>query len=142
MKKENSKKIGLVLLCTMIISVPLITGCGCSKKDKKVETPKVTTNNNEQVIKDQEVGVFKLMNTSLVYKDGTSTLLTTVTNTSKETQYIKSFNILVKDSSGNVMITLLGYIGEEIPTGDIREITSSTNLDLSKAASIEYELNK
>lgn len=132
------KKIVSILLIG-ILTVGISTGCGCSKKEKKDEP---IVNTNEDVIKDQEVETFKLTNTSLVYVDGMSTLVTEVKNDSTETAYIKSFNIIVKDANGNQMLTMLGYIGEEIPAGETRTITSSTDMDLSKAGAIEYTINK
>lgn len=127
--------IGMVVLTTV--------GCGCSKKEEetKKKTGKVA-NTAKEVIKDQKVESFKMTNTSLIYDGKQSTLVTEVTNTSDKTEHIKTFNILVKDKDGNEMITLLGYIGEEIPAGETRTITSGTNKDLSKAADIEYSINR
>ena len=130
-----------ILLVSLIGCLLLVTaGCGCSKKEEQKKDTKINT--SKKVIKDQKVEVFKMTNTTLVYENKMSTLTTEVTNTSKETTYIKSFNIVVKDKTGNEMITLLGYIGQEIPAGETRTITSSTDLDISKAGSIEYSVNK
>ncbi len=138
--RENDKK-WLALLVTLHLFCLMVSGCTNNKKSD-IDTNKPNTVDNEDVVGDKEVGVFKLTKTSLVYENGSSTLITSVYNTSNETQYIKSFNIVIKDDSDNVMITLLGYIGEEIPSGDTRQITSSSDLDLSKAASVEYTINK
>lgn len=134
------KKFTLVLFTAITIST-LLTGCGCTKKEK-VKEEKTVVNTNKEVIKDQTVATFNFTKTSLVYTAGTSTLVTTVKNTSTKTEYIKSFDIIAKDAKGNVINTMIGYIGEEIPAGEIRQITSNTDLDLSKAASIEYKLKK
>lgn len=142
MKKgmKQIKKLSLL----MLVVIFLITATGCGKKtnnEPNKETP-TKVNTNKDVIKDQEVESFKLTNTSLVYQNGTSTLVTTVKNTSKQTQYIKSFNIIVKDKSGAVMVTMLGYIGDQIPAGEVRDITSNVDLDLSSASSVQYTINK
>ena len=131
--------IGMIGVFTLIS-----VGCGCEKKNKK-ETKneeKTVVNTSKEVIKDQQVEVFKMTNTSLVYENGMSTLVTEVTNTSNEEQHIKTFDIIVKDKSGGEMITLLGYIGEDIPAGITRTITSNTDMDLSEAGSIEYKINR
>ncbi len=138
--RKNDKK-WLALLITLHLFCLITSGCTNNKKSD-IDTNQPNTVDNEDVVGDKEVGVFKLTKTSLVYENGSSTLITSVYNTSNETQYIKSFNIVIKDDSDNVMITLLGYIGEEIPSGDTRQITSSSDLDLSKAASVEYTINK
>lgn len=133
-----------VLLIGMMGVLALATvGCGCDKKKKEEEKDvKVVENTEKDVIKDQEVEVFKMTNTSLVYDGSLSTLVTDVTNTSTETQYMKSFDIIVKDKDGQEMLTMLGYIGEEIPGKETRTITSNTDMDISKAGSVEYKINR
>lgn len=140
-KNKYKKKLLLLLIISVSLISLLTSGCG-NNTEEDTDTKQPSVAGNEDVIGDKEVDVFKLTKTSLVYENGSSTLVTNVYNTSSETQYIKSFNIVIKDSDGNVMVTLLGYIGEEIPSGDTRQITSSSDIDLSKAASIEYVVNK
>ena len=141
-EKNKYKKNLLLLLIVSASFISLLTS-GCEnnvKEDTDTEQPNAV--GNEGAIGDKEVDVFKLTKTSLVYENGSSTLVTNVYNTSNEVQYIKSFNIVIKDDKGNIMATLLGYIGEEIPGGDTRQITSSIDIDLSKTTSIEYTVNK
>jgi len=76
----------------------------------------------------------------LIYEKSTSILQTTVTNTSNTTQYLKDFNIIVKDESGNEIVTLTGFIGDSIDAGESKLIVSSYGEDLTNAASIEYEI--
>lgn len=137
--RKNDKK-WLALLITLHLFCLITSGCTNNKKSD-IDTNQPNTVDNEDVVGDKEVGVFKLTKTSLVYENGTSMLITNVYNTSSEIQYIKSFNITIKDGNENIMVTLLGYIGEKIPAGDTRQITSSSNIDLSKAVDIEYTIN-
>lgn len=132
------KKRLIFLFIIMLVSV-VVTGCTENVNKTKEEQ---IVNKNEEVIKDQTVEVFSFSKTSLVYSGGTSTLITSVKNNSSKTEYIKSFNIIVKDANGNLVVTMLGYIGEEIPAGETRQITSNTDLNLSKAGSIEYTINR
>ena len=92
--------------------------------------------------KNQKIENFKMTNTSLKYDGGYSTLETDVKNISNETNYLKSFDIIVKDKSGKEMIKLVGYIGEEISAGETKKIISKTDMDLSKAGSVEYTINR
>lgn len=131
MKKE------LILFCVLVLSLGLITGCGCNKKEEKKE---VKMNTNEGVVRDQELEVFTFTNTSLVYEDGTSTLITKVTNTSNQTEYLKEFKIHVKDTSGNEIVELTGFVGDNIAGNSSTTISSSYSEDLTKAAKIEYEI--
>ena len=132
------KKKLIFLFTVMLVSV-VVTGCTENVNKTKEEQ---IVNKNEEVIKNQTVEVFSFSKTSLVYSGGTSTLITSVKNNSSKTEYIKSFNIIVKDANGNLVVTMLGYIGEEIPAGETRQITSNTDLNLSKAVSIEYTINR
>ena len=140
------KKILLILICMLtLISV----GCGCNKKEeKKVEEKTKKTkeeaivNYEKDVAKDQEMEAFKMTNTSLTYENWMSKLRTEATNTSNETQFLKSFDIIVKDKYGQLMITMIGYIGEEVPAGETRIVTSYADIDISNAASIEYKINR
>lgn len=131
------KKIGLLVLVTMSL-LTVATGCGCKKKEKE----EVKANTEQEVIKDQKVEVFAFTNTSLVYENGTSTLETLVTNTSKEKQFLAEFKIHVKDAKGNVIVTLTGFIGDSIEAGSSKKITSTYGSDLTNAAKIEYEIVK
>ncbi len=132
------KIIKLLLVTSLLLSFQV--GCSNKKTNKKEE--KVKVNTNEKVTKDQEVEVFKFTNTSLVYEDNTSLLTTVVTNTSDEKQYLEQFKIHVKDSEGNDIVTLPGFIGDNIDAKESKTITTSYGQDLTGASSIEYEIIK
>lgn len=131
------KKI-LALVLAFSLFFGLATGCGCNKKEDKKEEVKINT--NEGVIKDQELEVFTFTNTSLVYEDNTSILITKVTNTSDQTEYLKEFKIHVKDAAGNEIVELTGFVGDNIGANSSTTISSSYSEDLTKATTIEYEV--
>ena len=132
-------KLSLIMLAIF----PLITGCGCSKKeDKKKEESTVKENTNKEVIKNQEVDGIKMTNTSLVTVDGISTLETTVTNDGDEDYMLVEYKIIIKGNDDKVMVEIPGFVGDTIKAGESRVITSSVDMDLSKAKSIEYEVVK
>ena len=133
------KKIILITLSTLML-LAFATGCGCSNKNDKQD--KIKSNTNEDVVKDQTLDVFSFTNTSLVYEKNTSVLTTVVTNNSNEKQMLKKFNIIVKDTEGNVIVTLPGYVGSYIDAKASTVITSSYASDLTHAAKIEYEIVK
>ncbi len=141
-KVKINNKFLVIILVIMAFTITLTSGCGAKTNEEEPNTEKPNTVTNEDVVGDKEVDVFKLSKTSLVYENGSSTLITSVYNSSTETQYIKSFNIEIKDDSNKVITTLIGYIGEEIAAGETRQITSSTDLDLTDASKIEYKVNK
>ena len=122
----------------LLIGLFLLTGCKNNKENEK--QPNIKANTNEDVVKNQQLENFLFENTSLVYEDGTSTLQTTVTNTSNETTYLSEFIIYVKDKDGNEIITLRGFVGDKLKAGEKRTISSSCGDDLTNAASISYEV--
>ena len=126
----------------LLIGIILLTGCANKIKDKKQDENNNDTkvNTNQDVIKDQTLENFKFENTSLVYENGNSVLETIVTNTSSETTYLKEFKIIVKDVSGNEIVTLKGFVGDSLGAGESRTITSSYGDDLTEAKSITYEV--
>lgn len=129
----------------LVVLVGLTVACGKKDEDKKPNenTNQPSANTNEGVIGDKELEAFKFENTSFVTDEkGETTLITQVTNTSSETIYLKSFNIIVKAADGSEMLTLIGYIGEEVPAGEVRMITSTSSMSLADADSIEYTINK
>ena len=136
------KKLGIALLVG-VSAISLLTGCGTKEKDSnKKGEDKVVSNTNTEVIKDQTLGIYEFKNTSLIYEGGQSVLETVVTNTSSQDQMLEEFKIVVKDENDQEMITLVGFVGNVIKAGESKVITSYCGKDLSKAASIKYELVK
>ena len=131
-----NKTLKIILISLMGLS--LLTGCG----KKEEQEPPIKVNTNENVIKDQEVEGLTMTNTSLVYEKGTTTLVTEVTNNTKEDYPVKRIKITVKDKEGNIITTLIGTIADTIKPGESRIIDSDTPIDLSEAESIEYSVIK
>lgn len=140
--KNNLKRLAVFGL----VAISLVaTGCGCSKDEKdnnKKQEGDTTINTSQDVIKDQEFEGLKMENTSLVMENGRSTLVTEVTNNTGADYYLQMFTITVKDSDGKVITTLPGYAGDVIRNGETKVINSSTDRDLTNAASIEYSVTK
>ena len=131
-----NKTLKIILISLMGLS--LLTGCG----KKEEQEPPIKVNTNENVIKDQEVEGLTMTNTSLVYENGTTTLVTEVTNNTKEDYPVKRIKITVKDKEGNIITTLIGTIADTIKPGESRIIDTDTPIDLSEAESIEYSVIK
>ncbi len=129
----------LLIVLSLFLVVGLATGCGCSKKEEKKQDK---FNTNEKVVENKNVEDLTLTNTSLKVDKNYSTLVTLVSNPTKEDKEVRIFNIHVKDKNGNEIVTLQGYVGDVIPAGESREITSNVDMDLSNAADIEYEIVK
>ena len=130
----------LTLSISMLLVLGLVTGCGCNKKEEIKKDENYNTNTG--VIEDKVVEELKLTNISLVSKGNNSTLVTLVTNPTKEDKEVRIFNIYVKDKDGNEIVTLQGYVGGVVPAGQSREIESNVDMNLDHAHTIEYEILK
>lgn len=135
------KKIGIILVACLAM---FATGCGCDKKEEKVEKKEdeVKVNTSEDIVKDQVVEGLKLTNTSLSSQNGMATLVTEVSNDTGKDEYLLSFNIYIKDKDGNIIAENVGYVGEVIPNGTSRTITSSWDQELVGATAVEYSINR
>ena len=138
------KVINITLI--LLVCITLVTGCGKdkTKNDDKKDDNKTTVevNNNEEVTKDQNIEGITITNTSLVYEDGISYLKATVTNNTSSDYELNEYKINVKDSDGNIIVTMPGYVGSVIKNGESKSINTMISEDLSKAYSIEYEVVK
>lgn len=99
-------------------------------------------NDNQEVIKDQNIDGIEITNTSLIYEDGISYLTATLTNNTGIDYELNEYKINVKDSDGNIIVTMPGYVGSVIKNGESKSINTMISEDLSKAYSIEYEVVK
>lgn len=86
--------------------------------------------------------MFKFTNTLLVYEDGNSKLQITVINTSDEDVYLAEFLIHIKDEKESKIVKMKGFVGGIVEAKTSKVIDSIYEDDLTKAASIEYEIIK
>ena len=137
------------LLALSLVGLLVFTGCGKNEEkpnnnggnennQPQEQQPQVNTNTG--VVEDKVLEEFTFTNTSMIYENGSTTLEVTVTNTSANVSYLREFNIYAKDEAGNVVATLVGFVGDNIPAGESKVITSGISMDLTKAASISYEV--
>ena len=130
----------------LLVCLTLVTGCGKDKTkndDKKEDNmPTIEVNDNQEVIKDQNIDGIEITNTSLVYENGISYLKATVTNNTGSDYELNEYKINVKDSDGNIIVTMPGYVGSVLKNGESKSINTMISEDLSKAYSIEYEVVK
>lgn len=146
MKKND--KIKVIIMCLIIAGLIIFTIVRIINKNKSEDVPKkndygdINVNTNTGVIEDKKLGDLTFTNTSMIEKDGVTTLETTITNNSKESKYVGSFTIYVKDRSDEVITELIGYVGSELAPSEKRIITSSITDDITSAYSIEYKENE
>ena len=146
MKKND--KIKAIIMCLIIAGLLIFTIVRIINKNKTEDVPKkndygdINVNTNTGVIEDKKLGDLTFTNTSMIEQDGVTTLETTITNNSKESKYVGSFTIYVKDRSEEVITELIGYVGSELAPSEKRTITSSITDNITSAYSIEYKENE
>lgn len=143
MKERKKEMIIGMIIFILIIAIVLIWVIKPKEEKKKINNYgdyKVNTKN--EVIGDKVIGDISFTNTSMIEKDGITTLTTTITNKSEEIKNVKSFTIYIKDKEDKVITELIGYVGSEIMPGKSKVIKSSITDDLTKAEKVEYIENK
>ncbi len=120
----------------IIVSVLLITGC---TNNETSNNSKVNT--NENIIKEQVIGNVNINNISLTYKEGTSNFKMTITNIADQNININNFKVTFKSKSGSIITVLNGFSLDNIEPNTSLEIVLDSDIDLSKAYSVEYEIN-
>ena len=130
--KNNLKKLLGVLLV-----VGLVTGCGCNKKDKE-ENNKVNNDGNQTVVEDQVFEGLEFVNVGA----SNGVVTTIVINNTGLVYEGSKFSMKIMDENGNVLVELTDEVKTKMETGTTQTIETKTNIDLSKAASIEYSIVK
>lgn len=144
LKEFVSKNKGLAIaICAIIVLIvvavvlflikPAVDNNGTAAKGNNG----ITANTNEGIVKDETFEGLKFTNVTLIRDEKAAqyTLTADVTNTTNETLNTTQVDIVLKNESGNEIITLLGYIGEDLKANETRTVTASTSdsIDLSQA---------
>lgn len=132
------KKISKIL--TLVLVATIMTGCGCSKKTTSANDENLNTdegiNENSSVLKDQIFEGLEFVNTSAQNGE----IETVVINNTGVVYEGSDFKMIVKDSSGNVIVELTDTVTEPMDIGTTKTIITKTTADLSKAAVIQYSI--
>ncbi len=142
------KKTTIILSIIAVIAAVIITVNIFKKDSKDKETSKnyienkdgTKVNTSEDIKKDKEVEGIKIQKQSLIYSNGSSKLISNITNTTSETKTV-SFKIFFIDETGQVIIEALGYVGNVMP-GETRQLDSEITTDVSNAKDVKYEVIK
>ena len=132
MQRKSLKIFLLVLVCLML------TACGGKVEVKKEKTSE-TKLTSKDITKDQTVDGIKISSVEMKVVDGMTTFNATATNTTEKDSNIETIKIIVQDENEKEIFALTGYIGS-LKKGETKKIVNSTDIDLSNAKSIRYEI--
>ena len=94
-------------------------------------------------LKNQTVENLEFSNASLNYENNVSTFSVEVMNTLEGDDYnLSTIEIIFKDSEGNKIENLLGYIGNTIESKEVKVLEASVDKEITNVSSIEYVINK
>jgi hypothetical protein len=127
-----------------VVSVLLVTGCGCAKTKKEETTGDSTVNiTNEEMVKDQTVGSLEFTNTEITYDGNMTLFVSQVTNTSSEvvnlSKVVATINYLDEQEKEKT-VEMEVYFGESLEPGEVRTSSNNIDVDLRKATKIEYRI--
>ena len=120
---------------SMLLVLGLATGCGCNKKE---ETKTNFQNENKTVVEDQIYEGLEFVNVGA----SNGVIKTTVINNTGVVYEGSKFSMKIMDENGNVIKELTDSVDTKMENGTTTTIETKTDIDLSKAVSIEYSIIK
>ena len=122
-------------------STTIVAGCNSKKKSetKKDEPVKIEMKDKE-ITKEQTVSGLKISDVNMQVVDGMTNFSAKVTNVSKDDKEVETVKIIVKDENKKEIAKLTGYVGATLKPNETKDIINTTDIDLSKAKSISYEV--
>ncbi len=122
----------VLLVFIAVISFLLINNNENENSKKKVNNDVKEAITEQGIIKDETFGNLNFTNTTLIKDSKQYVLSMDVINPTQDEINMETINIDLKDKDGNLVVVLLGNIGDPMKPGETRTITSSVKIDLSK----------
>ena len=120
----------------IIFSLLLLTGCTSKKNNDEF----IKVNQNENVIKEQTIADLKINDITLYYDKGVSNFRAKINNETENNINISEIKIIFKNKNETIITSLIVNDINEIPLQSYKYITMTSDIDLSDAYSIEYEI--
>lgn len=132
--------VGAILLLVIPISISLVIKN--NKKDlDNVEKNKKSYNINSNIISEKEIEGYKITDVKVEMINGLTTYTAKAINITNDTKDLVGFNIYFENKEKALgMISV--YINEKLNPNDSVDLTNYSDLDLTSATDINYELIK
>lgn len=125
------------ILLIAMVALCLFTGCGKKNEEKK------PSNNTSNTIGEKEFEGIKFTDGKISCADNSCRYTATATNTSENEYKFQKFTITFKDKNGKAITTLEAKVPyDSIAKGESKPIDTSTDQDLTKATTIEINVEK
>lgn len=130
-----NKVIKISLIGIFLIS--LTTGCGCEKQKANNPTDN-QSNENQTVIEDQIYEGLEFVNVGV----SNGVIKTVIINNTGVIYEGSKFTMKIMDENGDIITEIIDEIKTQMENGTTQTIETKTDVDLSKATSIEYSIVK
>lgn len=141
--KIDTKKIIIAVIAVLLVLVPIISAVvikNNKKENNNKTTEKRTENKNSNVILNQEIEGFKISDVKVEIINGLTTFTAKATNVTSEVKHLSGFNIYFTEKSDGDMGMVTVYINGDINPNESVDLINYSDLDLTKATNIKYEL--
>lgn len=125
------KKILLVIL-----SLILVTGCGCTKNEDKKDNQ---VDNTQSSVADTKVNKLDIIDFVTLYEDGISEVYYTIENNTEEEITYNYVTCDMYDKDDNLIYTLKTELGT-LKAGESKDIDVSVTVDLTKVVKTKYNV--
>ena len=138
--KIDTKKIIIAVIAVLLVLVPIISAVVIKNNNKKENNNKTTENKNSNVISNKEIEGFKISDVKVEIINGLTTFTAKATNVTSEVKHLSGFNIYFTEKSDGDMGMVTVYINGDINPNESVDLINYSDLDLTKATNIKYEL--
>lgn len=135
-KGENMMK---KILLSFLVCALLLTGC----KSKNIKEEDKDINTNSSIKYDNNDNNLLYNNQSLIYENGNTKVEVTIKNIGEDSIEINEVHMILKDSNGTEIVTLVGLVGTTLKKDEEQTVVCTYGDDLTGiVSSITYELVK
>ena len=128
--KKNKALMGLLsAVFVLVLGIVLIT------------VGKSLASNDSSILRNQTVDGLSFENAAISCESGVCTFTVDVYNENKSKYTLKDIDLEFKQSDDSV-ITLVGYIGEELESEEGRKLTASIDKNIEDSVGLKYKINK
>ncbi len=142
LKNKNVIIAIVTILLIIILAFLIFRDTKEPKKLRKEDKKEMISITDPEIMKNYVVDGIDFNSVLFVIQDGRSRLMAEVTNNTGVDYKLKQYVVNIKDKDNVVLGTMHGYVGDEIKAGETKNLDVSIDRDLSKVATIEYEVEK
>lgn len=120
----------------IILSLILVTGCGCSKNEEKKDNQ---GENAQASIADTNVGKLDVIDFVTQYENGISEVYFTIENNTEEEITYNSISCDMYDKDNNLIYTIKIEL-DTLKAGESKDINVNVTVDLTKVVKVKYNV--